>query len=1286
MRDLQEGFVTRSFLRSVWALDYEAFKDSQEETDLLQRLNRWTTRTDLKETSAESAFMDEFFVQTWGYVQAGQTGSHQNFTLYPKFSVAGAGARGGAGEADAALGVFTEASGNLIPQVLCEFKDIKSNLDAPQKRKGNNRSPVQQGLDYLGHARRGMFGSEPVLPTWAIVTDMNEFRLYWADRGKRQFLRFTIRPENFFQGAQLLADSEDARFERFLFYRLFHADTLLVRGRSGRSLLAQLIAQQWVNERKLENDFYQEYRAYRQHLYQAMLEANAEGTPRFPGTRGRLVRLAQKILDRCIFVFYCEDMGRALGFPPQLLRDFLIHESNDQYYDPEATSIWRRLVALFRAMNDGSAFGSQKLNQFNGGLFADDPELDALEIPNRVFCQQGQGQNEASLYTYPLTLLYLSASYNYASTWAEGLTHAPVAEGKALPGDSAKRDPAKSLGLYTLGRIFEQSITELEILEAEADGRDSLNKVNKRKRDGVYYTPEWVVDFIVEETIGSRLEELQRECGWPQPGSDKLPSEQAVLDYEERLKTIKVVDPACGSGAFLITALRFLLDEWTALQELRKQISKNYQTREGENDALIRSILRDNLYGVDINPASVEITKLALWLHTARGDKPLSSLDDHIRDGNSLIGNSFYDGLAPYTPEEQERINAFDWERAFPSVFERGGFDVVIGNPPYVKLQNFRKVHTDMAGFLKSDAAGRVTYASTQTGNFDLFLPFIEKGIALLNDDGRLGYIAPSLWTMNEYGQGLREHIMDGRHLYGWIDFQSFQVFEEATTYTALQFFSKRPNDSIKVAFLPDGILGEDPWGGNDSTLSYDQLTFGDRWLMTTGADRELIDKLYNTSARLDDPTLTQNIFVGIQTSADAIYHLRKFGPGRYLCTPKGENSPPPYEVTIEDEIMKPLVSGAEAKRYIEPSSETHLLFPYAVGENSSNLITADDFANQYPQAWAYLRSWEDDLRGRENGKMDVNHKWWGYVYPKNLDKQEIEKLIVAQTVPSLRVCADTNAAFYLNNVRVNGIAAAENTSVWLLLGVLNSPACDFVFKKTAKPKDGGWFEANKQFIEYLPVPLGDQAQTERVSLGAQELQALHTRRRDLLIDIDRRLQVVRYRNKPVSWLFPDLATARTLQNDAPTTLDQADKRAWAKARHEQELDARHASIGAQLKTGVSMGASFEKGELRFLIDGVPVVEQVFVDDAEGRFILAQWKLLASIFSVTEKTDGKKMANALRKIGDTDNQAAIDQVIALQQELSQIEGDIQAAESALNAEIYMLYGLDDADIRRIEAG
>ena len=168
-------------------------------------------------------------------------------------------------------------------------------------------------------------------------------------------------------------------------------------------------------------------------------------------------------------------MGQSLAFPPPLLRDFLIERSNDPYYDDDATTIWQDLLRLFHAMNKGKAFGGKALNQFNGGLFAPDMDLEKLNVPNSIFCHHMQGQNEASLHIHKETVLYLCASYNFAGGWAQGLSRPPIAEGS-----TGEHDHSRSLGLYTLGRIFEQSITELELLEAEANGRPSINKESKR--------------------------------------------------------------------------------------------------------------------------------------------------------------------------------------------------------------------------------------------------------------------------------------------------------------------------------------------------------------------------------------------------------------------------------------------------------------------------------------------------------------------------------------------------------------------------------------------------------------------------------------------------------------------------------------------------------------------------------------------------------------------------------------------------------------------------------------
>lgn len=670
----------------------------------------------------------------------------------------GAGAGGGSGRADLALGYFDQGGG--VPQVLCEYKSIKSALDADQKRKGNTRSPVRQALDYLSHARRGMIGSEPQVPTWAFVSDMNEFRLYWYDRGHQQHVGFVIAPRTLFDGPGLLADTENARFDRFLFGKLFHRETLLTRG--GQSLLLTLIGQRRFRDREIEEAFYLEYWALRDRLYTELLTHNGEGTQRFPGTRGRLVRLAQKILDRLLFVFFCEDMGQQLAFPPKLLQDFLVSRANDPFFDPGAGTIWQELLRLFRAMNNGTAFGGKTIHCFNGGLFAPDPALEALHVPNGLFCQQYQGQNEASIDAHRQTMLYLCATYNYAADLGEG----------------GAREGQRSLGLYTLGRIFEQSITELEILEAKADGRPSVNEASQRKRDGVYYTPEWVVDRVVDGTLGPAFQTMRQACGWLD--DQEMPDVDAVDAYLERLSRFAVLDPACGSGAFLITALRYLATEWKRTRAVRARLAGQAEVQEGEA-ALIARLLRDNIYGIDINPASVEIAQLALWLHTARADQTLSSLDGTVRCGNTLVTDAFYTGiqLGLYDETRRERVNAFDWRSAFPAVAALGGFDAVIGNPPYVKLQNFRPAYPDVAEYLVRGRRGVVSppYVSTQTGNFDLYLPFIEQGLAMLNPNGRLGYIAPSLWTVNEYGAGLRALVGKQHQLDRWLDFKSYQVF-----------------------------------------------------------------------------------------------------------------------------------------------------------------------------------------------------------------------------------------------------------------------------------------------------------------------------------------------------------------------------------------------------------------------------------------------------------------------------------------------------------------------------
>ncbi len=572
------------------------------------------------------------------------------------------------------------------------------------------------------------------------------------------------------------------------------------------------------------------------------------------------------------------------------------------------------------------------LPHINGGLFEQDPLIDGLTIPNHVFAKAGQGVNEASLESDKTTLFYLSGRYNYA----------------------ARGDVEESISLYTLGHIFEQSITELEYREGELEGRETIAKLSKRKRDGVYYTPEPVVNYLVEQTLEPWFADAKTACGYSRP-EEGTPTAAAAAAYLERLKTIRIIDPACGSGAFLISAFRRLLAERIAA-ERDVERARGSTALAIDETMLIADILRDNVYGVDINPASVEIAKLALWLHSARAKAPLSSLERTIRIGNSLVGEDFWAGRKR-TADIEERVRSFDWRAAFPEIWpdgREGGFDIVLGNPPYVKLQNLMKVDPDVVAYL-TRARGSDTYASTQTGNFDLYLPFIEKGLRLLGQGGRMAFIAPSLWTVNQYGEGLRRLVRHGRHLDRWLDFKAHQVFEDVITYTALQFYTRDPRDAVRIAAAPNGDMVDIDWSDADLAVRYDDFPEDGEWLMATGPERALIERLARDCARLDDPALTAGIIVGIQTSADHIYHIDRLGTDRYLCTPKGKGAKS-FEVAIEDAIMKPLVSGAEAKRYQEPETNTYLLFPYErEARGTMRLISATDMARRFPNAWAYL-------------------------------------------------------------------------------------------------------------------------------------------------------------------------------------------------------------------------------------------------------------------------------------------------------------------------------------------
>ena len=1239
--------LDREFLKAELDYEYRDYCSDGVDAPLHERLKNWASRKVTRETQAETQFTQTFFVETWGYRPDG-TGADV-FNLHPKFPISGSGQGGNRGEADLAIGLFGVGQ-QEIPQVVCEFKDVRSGLDAPQNRKGNNRSPVQQAKDYLWNARRGLFGNEPVQPRFALVTDMDEFRLYWWDHFPDRYLKFRIGSAQgqlaFDDIPPLSADGEEARFDRFLFWRLFRPDMLL--SDAGRTRFERLIERQGKVEQKLEDKFYEDYRAYREVLIRHIMLHRPEGV-----TRSGAVRLGQKLLDRLIFLMFAEDMGGRVGFPANELQHQLAWYSNNPMHEGEGTDVWERLKVIFGRMNTGGRIGELDVHKFNGGLFADDPAIDALRLPNHVFVMRGQAQNDAKLAEHKQTLLYLAATYNFAK---EG-------------------DAKNSIGLYTLGHIFEQSIVELEKLEADAEDRLSLTDITKRKRDGVYYTPEWAVREIIEQTIDPLFARWKAEAGWPESGP---PSQAAAKAYWRRLQTIKVIDPACGSGAFLIVALRHLQAEFAAAVDTA--IETRALERRPDEAAITEMILAGNLYGVDINPASVEITRLSLWLHTARANKPLSSLDAHIQCGNSLVDKRFYNGRDLYDAEARDRINTFEWAGAFAA----GSFDAVIGNPPYVKLQNFKQVNADMAAWLVRGSTGEAPYASTGTGNFDLYLPFIEKGLSLLNAEGRMGYIAPNLWPTLEYGAGLRRLIHAGRHLERWLDFRSFQVFEEATVYTAIQIFSKAPVEAIRLAFAGHGDISKVDWADPAMLLPYAGIAAPLKpWLIAPAPVRAMIERLGRDALRLDQPENCKGIIVGIQTSADHIYHLRRLAKNRYSYTPRANGKKlAPVEVAIEDAIMKPLVSGAEAKRFLEPQTDTFLLFPYRVDAVAARLLTSAEMATESPKAWSYLRGFEQELRAREGGKFDDDN-WYRMGRHQNLDKQQIPKLLVPRLVANLGCFVDDRGQYYCDNVDVGGVIPNRVDDIWLLAGILNAPVSNAIFEWITKPFRGGFQSANKQFIAPLPIPRPDREQRAGLSALAKGMQQRTTQRAGQRAALEERLAKTSRPALPLERLLRDVRAIAEIEATIPKSVPATGHKAWVDDQRAAQEEAALARIDGMIRLDSICDVLLDSGKLSFRIDEQDAA-QLFVTEDQAALVAAQWRAIALDFTPTGKGDAKRLVDRLRKLALTADEAVAAQIVAIGHDLARLSDVLRDDEEQLHELTCRLFKLTPAERLLVE--
>jgi len=792
--------------------------------------------------------------------------------------------------------------------------------------------------------------------------------------------------------------------------------------------------------------FLKEIETWREVLARNIALRNTELTTR------ELNFAVQRTIDRIVFLRICEDRGiEKYGWLQSLL---------------EGKRVYPRLCEFFHRADE----------RYNSGLFHFQEEAGREEPPDKLTLNLEI--DDKSLKDLIKDLYYPDSPYEFS----------------VLPPE-------------ILGHVYEQFLGK--VISLTPGHRVKVeDKPEVRKAGGVYYTPTYIVDYIVENTVCKLLE----------GATPKTASE------------LRVLDPACGSGSFLIGAYQRLLDwhrdryvenlvslmgsgssatskkvqallpEGYAVQKKKgqgrskkKKSSNNlpiFETQGGEWKLTTeerKRILLNNIYGVDIDPQAVEVTKLSLHLKVLEGEseetlskqlklfqeRALPDLGENIKCGNSLIGPDFYDGQTTLIDEEElYRVNPFDWEAEFSEVMGRGGFDAVIGNPPYIRIQAMKQWAPLEVEFYKE------RYEAAKKGNYDIYVVFVERGLSLLSDRGLLGFILPHKFFNAQYGQSLRCLIAEGRNLEKIIHFGHEQVFANATTYTCLLFLNRSGSDQLQFVKVEDLAEWRKNGESTEGGIDYGKITENE-WNFVVGSGAELFEKLFEINTKLANVV---DIFVGLQTSADKVFIMD-------LIADKSENlklksKALNEEWEFEKGLLFPLVSGTDVNRYKQLPSRQYILFPYVANASTVKLIEFTKLLDEYPKTATYLLKNKNILEGREKGKAK-GPNWHGYIYLKNMAKQSKKKICVPRLVERLYAAYDADGSHFLDNVDVGGITLKseyQNQGFLYILGLLNSKLLCWYFPFVSAPFRGGWISANKQFLSQLPIRTIDFSDPEDVA------------------------------------------------------------------------------------------------------------------------------------------------------------------------------------------------------------
>jgi hypothetical protein len=720
-------------------------------------------------------------------------------------------------------------------------------------------------------------------------------------------------------------------------------------------------------EVEISKQLYKDYSIFRTHLYENIIQNN---------TIDKIValRCTQKLCDRIIFILFAEDRG--------LLNPNTIKEIREEFANQIRTN--NTLYHIYKFYFNDIDKGNDRLSipKYNGGLFATDELLDSLVIDDDILDMEAQKLSD----------------YDFDS----------------------------DVSVNILGHIFEQSLTDLEEMTATINNQKLDKTKTKRKKDGVFYTPEYITKYIVDNTLGKMCSDKREELNITEIESPKNSKrlnkkEQQTKDnleiYKDWLFNLKILDPACGSGAFLNQALEYLIAEHKRLQNdlaLMGDLFASYTVEE--------KVLENNLYGVDINEDAIEIAKLSLWLRTAKRGRCLTSLADKIKCGNSLLSMPF----------------------------SEGDFDIVIGNPPYVRVQGLKSNYENESKIYEEKYTSAV-------GNYDIYVLFLEKSFKMLKKDGKLSYILPHKFLVSDFGSGIRGFLSDNQAVESLLHFGSEMVFADASTYTCIIDLSHN-NKELKFKHIkPSDIFDFFEY----DSISYTQLD-STKWNLTNQSISKVLNKLNTQPLKVKD--VFSKIFQGLATSGDNVYLLLSTKDGLYSKSLD-------KIVEVEDGLLKPILKGEDISRYKSLSNKYFVIFPYTIDDGKAKPMSEEYIRDNYPKGYEYLKANEEFLRGREKGRFDNPKEWFLFSRKQGIDGVEQNKIITPDI--ALRSQMSIDSGKYYHGTTLYSFIKKDNTKedYRYFLSLFNSSLMWIFIQNTSSELRGGYFRFKTKYLEQFPLP-----------------------------------------------------------------------------------------------------------------------------------------------------------------------------------------------------------------------